>query len=102
MHSYNLDIPFIKETFIKCNPTQAAMIIRNIDSHQEAEPTIRHKEIQKEINKQCGDWPVKRTCQKKNFKLIEKCFDGQQKFVFYFLLALTDTICQDGDQFIGT
>lgn len=107
------------------------MIIKNIDSHQEADPATRHKEIQNEINKQCGDWPVKRACQKRNFKLIEKCFDGwelrrrptyqnnireemctwktffsllirrQQKFVFYFLLALTDTICQDGDQFVG-
>lgn len=52
------------------------MIIKNIDSHQEADPATRHKEIQNEINKQCGDWPVKRACQKRNFKLIEKCFDG--------------------------
>lgn len=91
---------------MSCGPSHGAGIVKNLGKIPEYKSTDGDqwtRATKREIITQCEVWPQDRTCQETTFRLIEKCFEKDQKFIFYFMFALTDVICQtaEQDQFVS-
>lgn len=91
---------------MSCGPSHGAGIVKNLGKIPEYKSTDGDewtRATKREIISQCEAWPQDRTCQETTFRLIEKCFEKDQKFIFYFMFALTDVICQteEQDQFVS-
>ncbi|CAL8089176.1 unnamed protein product [Orchesella dallaii] len=92
------------KSFMSCGPSHGAGIVKNlghIPEYKSDDMEQWTKATKREIVSQCEIWPQDRQCQERTFGLIEKCFDKDQKFIFYFMFALTDVICQrENDMFV--